>query len=188
MNLHIKTEETIKLEHEIWKTINKQGVFGVLECTIGWYGKERVDMMSYDTKGIWRCFEIKISKSDFHSKAHNTFIGNYNYYVMPKALYDDVKDEIPNHVGVWVDGNWCIKKAKKQELQVDEQILKDSMIRSLCRDVNKQMQSDDEYLINKYKRELNRTKSNLKNVNDKYKKLSQWVREQHTREEIRNIF
>ena len=188
MNLHIKTEETTKLEHEIWKTINKQGVFTCLEVTIGWFGKERVDMMSYDTKGIWRCFEIKISKADFHSKAHNTFIGNYNYYVMPKALYEEVKDEIPNHVGVWVDGNWCIKKAKKQQLQVDVQILKDSMIHSLCRDVNKQMQSGNDCLISQYKRELNQSERLEKECRDKYYKLSQWVREHHTREEIRNIF
>ena len=114
MNLHIKTEGTIKLEHEIWKTTNKQGVFGCLEVTIGWYGRERVDYMTYDTKGVWRCFEIKVSKSDFHSKAHNTFVGNYNYYVMPKVLYDEVKDEIPNHVGVWADGFTETKMNKVQ--------------------------------------------------------------------------
>ena len=187
MNLHIKTEETIKLEHEIWNTINKQGIFTCLEVTIGWFGKERVDMMSYDTKGIWRCFEIKISKSDFHSKAHNTFIGNYNYYVMPKSLYDEVKDEIPNHVGIWVDGNWCIKKAKKQELQVDVQILKDSMIRSLCRDVDKQMRSNDDYLIDKYKREVNRLKKDSKNYQDKYYRLYQAVNEKYGREELRKL-
>lgn len=168
VNLHIKTEETIKLEHEIWKTTNKQGVFGCLEVTIGWYGRERCDYVTYDTKGVWRCFEIKISKSDFHSKAHNTFVGNYNYYVMPKVLYDEVKNEVPNHIGVWADGNWCIKKAKKQELQADAQVLKDSMIRSLCRDVDKQMQSDNGYLIDMYKREVSRYKRESEKYKNKY--------------------
>jgi hypothetical protein len=85
VNLHIETEQTKQLKLKIWNTINKQGEFPCFEVTIGWFGHERVDMMSYDTKGIWRCFELKVSKSDFHSKAHNTFIGNYNYYVMPKT-------------------------------------------------------------------------------------------------------
>lgn len=188
MNLHIETELTKQLKIKLWNTINNQGVFTCFEVTIGWFGHERVDMMSYDTKGIWRCFELKISKSDFHSKAHNTFIGHYNYYVMPKVLYDEVKDEIPMNIGVWVDGNYCIKKAKKQNLLIDEQILKDSMIRSLCRDVNKQVQSGNDYLISQYKRELSQAEKSEKEYRDKYYKLSQWVKERHTREEIRNIF
>ena len=45
------------------------------------------------------CFEIKISKADFHSKNGHNFIGNLNYYVMPFNLYKEVKDEIPEHIG-----------------------------------------------------------------------------------------
>lgn len=46
------------------------------------------------------CYEIKVSKSDFHSSNGHNFVGNANYYVMPKELYLQVKDEIPEHVGV----------------------------------------------------------------------------------------
>jgi hypothetical protein len=53
---------------------------------------------------------------------------------MPQELYEQVKDEILPYIGVYVNGI-SVKKAKKQELSVDEQILKDSMIRSLCREV-----------------------------------------------------
>ncbi len=83
-----KTELTLTLEREIWRATNKQGVFGCFEVTIGWFGNERVDYLTYDTKGTWRCYEIKISKTDFRSKAKNTFIGHYNYYVMPQELYE----------------------------------------------------------------------------------------------------
>lgn len=124
------------------------GTFGCFEVTIGFSGKERVDYMTFDTKGIWRCFEIKISLSDFRSKAHNTFVGHFNYYVMPKELYEKVKDEIPNYIGVYVGYERkgyrrmiptvdCVKKPKRQELIEDEQVLKNSMIRSLSRDVQK---------------------------------------------------
>ena len=107
-----KTDLTIDLEREIWEATRKQGVFGCFEVTIGWFGKERVDYLTYDTKGIWRCYEIKVSKSDFQSLAKNTFVGHFNYYVMPKELYDQVKDEIQKHIGVYINGG-CVKKAKQ---------------------------------------------------------------------------
>lgn len=150
-----KTEETIKLEKDIFKATQKQGVFGCMEVTIGWWGKERVDYITYDTKGIWRCFEIKVSKSDFHSKAKKTFIGHYNYFVMPSKLYEQVKDEIPSHIGVYCGGD-LVKRAKKQELGVDEQILKDSMIRSLYREYEKKVASEDATLMERYRNKIQR--------------------------------
>ena len=173
-----KTETTLQLERDIWKTTNKQGTFGCFEVTIGWFGKQRVDYITYDTKGTWRCYEIKVSKSDFHSKAHNTFIGHYNYYVLTEELYEQIKDEIPSHIGVYV-GTSCAKKAKKQALSEDEQILKNSMIRSLYREVEKQIKSGDPTLIeqvtcisNQYKRELKSYRRQywdlLKEVQEKY--------------------
>ncbi|MEJ9149089.1 hypothetical protein P4520_28825, partial [Bacillus thuringiensis] len=94
-----KTELTTKMERQIYAATNKQGVFGCFEVTIGWFGKERVDYLTLDTKGIWRCYEIKVSVSDFRSKANKTFCGHYNYYVIPEELYEKVKDEIPSHIG-----------------------------------------------------------------------------------------
>lgn len=46
------------------------------------------------------CFEIKVTKSDFHSKHGHNFIGNLNYYVMPYTLYKEVENEIPENIGV----------------------------------------------------------------------------------------
>lgn len=46
------------------------------------------------------CVEIKITKSDFKSKHGHNFCGNCNYYAMPKELYPEVKDLIPDGVGV----------------------------------------------------------------------------------------
>lgn len=46
------------------------------------------------------CFEMKITKSDFKSKNGHNFVGNRNYYVMPKNLYPKVKDLIEEGVGV----------------------------------------------------------------------------------------
>lgn len=46
------------------------------------------------------CFEIKITKSDFKSKHGHNFVGNCNYYVIPKELYPDVADLVPEEIGI----------------------------------------------------------------------------------------
>ncbi len=162
----MKTDLTLKLEREIWLTTVKQGVFGCYEVTIGQYGRERVDFMTMDTKGIFRCYEIKISKSDFHSSAAQTFCGHYNYFVMPQVLYEQVKTEIPRDIGVFCEARFrdgtaykqapcvCVKRAQRRELTVSVDVLKDSLIRSLSRDVGKQVHSGSPTLVELYNREL----------------------------------
>lgn len=151
----MKTKKTLKLEQDIYNATKKVGVFGCFEVTIGFFGKERVDYMTYDTKGIFRCYEIKVSKSDFHSNAKLSFVGHYNYYVLTRKLYEEVKDEIPDWVGIYVGEN-LVKSPKKQD--IDDMIykyrrtingrsseltisytdmLKESLIRSLYREANK---------------------------------------------------
>ena len=160
-----KTELTKKLERDIWKTTQKQGTFGCFEVTIGWFGKERVDYITYNTKGEFRCYEVKVSKADFNSKAKKTFVGHFNYFVMPQELYDEVKNVIPNHIGVYI-GQRLEKRAKRQELGVDEQVLKDSMIRSLYREFEKQYKSSDETIVEN----LNRRIHKLEKSNDDYRR------------------
>jgi len=138
---------TKELEQKIYWQLAKQGTYLCFEVMMpndyrGAKQNERVDLLTYDTKEIWKFYELKISKSDFHSKAKKTFLGNYNYFVMPVELYEQVKDEIPNNIGCYVADNfncWSIKKAKKQDLQVDEDKLKNAFIQSLSRQHEKYM-------------------------------------------------
>ncbi|MDT8718302.1 hypothetical protein IAI10_16665 [Clostridium sp. 19966] len=46
------------------------------------------------------CYEIKITKSDFKSNHGHNFVGNYNYYVIPKELYKAIENLVPHDVGV----------------------------------------------------------------------------------------
>lgn len=166
-----KTELTISLERLIYTATCKQGVFGCFEVTIGWFGSERVDYMTYDTKGIWRCYEIKVSKADFRSKAKKTFVGHYNYFVMTRELFEEVKDEIPKHVGVYI-GAFCQKRARKQELAVDEEILKNSFIRSLSREAGKLFKSDNPSVIDGMNRRINYEQREKERYRQQYQDLS----------------
>lgn len=185
----MKTEDTLKLEKQIRQATHKMGVFQCFEVTIGYAGDERVDFMTYDTKGIFRCYELKVSKADFHSNAAVSFVGHYNYYVLTRDLYNQVKDEIPDWVGVYV-GDYCIKKAKKQDISNKEyrmrrtingrstevvipwiDLLKESMIRSLYRDSDKLFYSNNDKYLNQIKCELERTRRERDAESKKYKKL-----------------
>jgi len=137
-----------------------------------------VDYITYDTKGIWRCYEVKVSKSDFYSKSKKTFVGHYNYFVLTKELFKIVKEDIPNHVGVYVNGS-NMKRARKQELPVDEQVLKDSMIRSLTREFNKQFRSGNSASIEILERQLRRIKKEKDNYRKKYQDLMKIGREKY---------
>ncbi|PGT90068.1 hypothetical protein [Bacillus thuringiensis] len=148
-----KTELTVEMERQIYGATKKRGVFGCFEVTIGWYGKERVDYLTYDTKGIWRCYEVKVSLADFRSNSFTTFVGHYNYYVMPEELYEKVKYEIPKHIGVYV-GKTLVKRARKQELGVDEDVLKNSFIRSLYREADKVLRSKNPSVVESLQRQL----------------------------------
>lgn len=141
-----KTQETMDIENALAMQTKKLRIFGAFEVTIGWYGKERVDYLTYDYKDTWRCYEIKVSKADFYSKAAKTFIGHLNYFVMPLELYKQVGDSIPPHIGVkYVDmyGHiQCAKQAKRQEVTMKTiDILNKSLIRCLCRDRDKLMKA-----------------------------------------------
>ena len=91
----MKTKETEQLEHDIRAATRKVGVFGCFEVTIGYAGKERVDFMTYEpAKKVFRCYEIKVTKEDFHSPAKKSFLGDFNYYVLTRELWAAVKEEI----------------------------------------------------------------------------------------------
>ncbi|WP_338631248.1 hypothetical protein [Clostridium baratii] len=149
-----KNELTKKLEKAIMRETSEW--FGCLEVTIGWYGRKRVDFMTMDSKEIFRCFEIKISKADFYSKHGHNFVGHFNYYVMPIELFEEVKEKIPKHIGVYTykDGYLTlVKKSKKQKIE-DIDILKNSLIRSLYREACKVMESENIELMKNLKNKV----------------------------------
>ncbi|MQS89842.1 hypothetical protein [Companilactobacillus mishanensis] len=169
----MKTKLTRNLESTLYQYCYEQGAYVVEEVSMP-DKKGIVDTLSYqqlpDGQIEWRCYELKVTKNDFHSKAKLSFIGNYNYFVLTQKLFEEVKDEIPNHIGVLIYRAFdkkavelapqtlrapgfltVAKKAQYQDLQVDEKGLTSHFVASLFREVDKakrvekglQLYSDD---------------------------------------------
>lgn len=136
-------EKTAKLMLLLFKYAkqDKLGVYMSFETHIPLNGEgkydlhERVDAILHEpNKKIWRFYELKVSLSDFHSKAKLSFQGNYNYFVMPQDLFDKVKDEIPSGIGVLVADDYSLSSSMNptyQELKVDESKLMECFSKSL---------------------------------------------------------
>ena len=130
--------------------------FGCPEVTIGWFGKKRVDFMETSTRGFITCYEIKVTKSDFHSKHGHNFEGNYNYYVLTKALWKEVEAEIPDEIGVYILSGKELKKVKpcKKQYRTSGEMSKMRMflLRSMAREVKKSWASADKETLAYWKR------------------------------------
>ncbi|EMF0524700.1 hypothetical protein H7562_001563 [Enterococcus hirae] len=154
----MKTPLTIEMETSLYQYCIEQGGIVVEEVTMP-DDHGIVDTLScltkFDGTREWRCYELKVSKADFRSTAKLSFVGNYNYFVLPQKLFDEVKAEIPTGIGVLVyrpygiaeempaSGTFIIsKKAMKQPLAVAEEALLNRFMASLFREVRKAKQME----------------------------------------------
>lgn len=152
---------------------------------------EIVDLLESNSQKGWVCYEIKISKSDFHSKAIKSFVGHYNYYLMPKELYEQVKEEIPKEIGVYsYDGKMLnlVKKAKRQELVngIDEQ-LSYGMIRSLARERDEKFEKTKDLSLRKLKEYIFELGEEITEKSDKLWKLKHSEIKPDTNEKIQEL-
>lgn len=131
----------------------RQGNIVAYEVQFGFNVKEPeyVDAALYELgRDQLTCFEIKSTVSDFHSKAKKTFVGHKNYYVMPMELFEKVKDEIPDDIGVYcMDERWglntllCAKRCVvREEADYDQVTILKSMLRSINNWSNRQVEKN----------------------------------------------
>ena len=151
----MKREETLNIENELNKQTRYKRIYGCEEITIGFYnnghGNEIVDFMTMDSKGIIRCYEIKVTLQDLKSSAKKSFYGNYNYLVISDNLKNEIiskkinyYDYIPDYVGVLNENLESVQKCKKQDISIeDSNMLKESMIRSMYFKMLKYKDSSD---------------------------------------------
>lgn len=106
----------------------------------------RVDFMRFEPvnntasgleRGKFYCYEVKSSVEDFKSPHGHNFFADYNYYIMPNAVYNAVHHNIPHHVGVLVLNGKNLQSVKKSiRRQRDKSALEMlfCMYRSFARD------------------------------------------------------
>ena len=148
----MKTRKTIEIEKALYEYsgAHKVGTYGCFECTLGnGYGNERIDFITMDTGGQFKCYEIKVSKADFLSKAKLSFCGDYNYLVIPEELYEEIKDSERFTHYLWLgigiifysskngkgQGSLSsVRNAKKRQVPIYKKVeLMAGMVRSLSR-------------------------------------------------------
>ena len=173
--LSISTEKHINPNNDTRIYWAKEVTFDYSTTTAG-----RVDFMRFKPvnnsisgieKGDFYCFEVKSSVDDFHSKNGHNFLGDFNYYVMPEKVFDEIKKEIPYNVGVLVPenknyfGEWydlkSVKNARRKDRTrpVSEMLL--MMFRSAARERKTEQRkatlSEDGIAIQNFSDKLKRT-------------------------------
>jgi hypothetical protein len=155
-----KSKLTLDIESALDRHWSSQSTFGCPEVTIGWFGKERVDYMAINgSKGIIRCYEI-------------------NYYVLPLELYEEIKKEIPEGIGIYVYnglGITLVTKAKKREPKCSVEELKSYFIRSLRRELDTYRDLATGVTCDRLKKELSWYKEQHKMLVETDRELS-WYR------------
>ena len=169
-----KRQETLDIEQALRKDTREKRIYGCEEITIGFhnngYGNEIVDFMTMDSKGIIRCYEIKVTIEDFKSDAKKSWYGHYNYLIVGRELWKQHKDyileNIPKHIGIVGSSLSSYRKCKRQDISQEQaMILKESMIRSMYYKMIKYYNASD---VNELKK-LNRYIYRLKKENEEYK-------------------
>lgn len=140
---------TKEIEEILYNHFWKKGWYGVFECAIPKclckkVRRERVDMITYETSGVWRTYEIKISKSDLHSDAALSWIGNYNYLVCTEDLIEDAQQMLPKDIGIYVvyesgKKTWIelIKNPKRRALLCSHEDMLFALMQGLSREYKK---------------------------------------------------
>ena len=138
---------TKQIEKIAYNFLWKKGRYLIFEVAVpraiqNKYHRDRLDLCTYDSDGIFRGYEIKRNINDFHSASSWSWICNYNYFIMPKELYYKVKEEIPDGIGVWTvteksKDMILEKRPKYRNLLCDKEDMLKMMLQGLSREYKK---------------------------------------------------
>ena len=168
-----KRQETLDIETALEQMCREKRIYGCKEVTIGFphqkMGNEICDFVTMDSKGTFRCYEIKVSLADLQSSAKKSWYGMYNYLVITKELADKVED-------------W--DKFLSKEIGILRNILQESFIRTLYNKMEKYRSIADGRAEAKLKKELNELRKNYKREKElelryckEYMRLRSYVRQ-----------
>lgn len=130
--------------------------------------------MTMDSKGIIKCYEIKVTLQDLKSNAKKSWFGHYNYLVVTQELFDqidDFKKYIPNHIGVLIGTTSSGIKAVKQNISKEqEMMLKESLVRSIYLKLQKHRNAQSLDKVRKLQSKLNKV------IKEKYEYSNMYYR------------
>lgn len=91
-------------------------------------------------KGDFYCYEIKSCAEDLHSGHGWNFIGDFNYFVMPKEVYEQEKELLHSLYGIGVlipeEGKLTVvKKAQRKDRKYPASAMLLFMLRSASREL-----------------------------------------------------
>lgn len=136
----METQITKQIKKALYKSNYEYGrlkKFMVAECSIRifenykWRDEGVVDFIGVDNNELIYCYEIKQSLSDLKTKNKLTFVGNYNYLVIPNGFYNKYQKEIDEklsenlvdvgiiEVDIEIGKLFYIRKAKRREIDVN---------------------------------------------------------------------
>jgi len=167
---------TKELENLLYNHLWRKGWYGVYECAIPKclcrkIHRERVDMLAYETTGIWRAYELKISKQDLHSEAALSWIGHYNYLVVTENLVEEAKKILPKDIGIYaayersngLKGIRLVRNPRKRELLCKHEDMQFAMLQALSREYKKYRKLKEQEEKKAYaKKKTTKTKKNTK--------------------------
>lgn len=163
-----KRIDTLQIEDALERMAKEKRWYGCEEVTIGFYnnghGNEICDYVLMDSKGIVRCYEIKVTKQDLQSKAKKSWYGHYNYLVVSSELSEQIQDwtpYLPDGVGLIVAGKVMryinrnpemkevreltnhFKPSKRILSEEDQLLITQSMVRSMMYKILKYKSAKD---------------------------------------------
>lgn len=159
----MKSDKTYQLEETIALATWKLGQIGCPEVGLGEEGI--IDYITMEMTGdrLVRCYELKITKEDFLSDAKKTFIGDYNYYVIPTSLWNAVRSHIAPGIGCWCMDNrgqaQCMLEAERRECSLDRNYVARRIIHGLRREHSK---IDRERWESTFKRKIRLTPATMR--------------------------
>lgn len=137
----MKSDKTYQLEETIALATWKPGQIGCPEVGLGEEGIVDYITMEMTGERIVRCYELKITREDFLSDAKKSFIGDYNYYVIPTSLWNAVRSHMEPGIGCWCIDNrgqaTCMLEAERRECRLDRSYVARRVIHGLRREHRK---------------------------------------------------
>jgi len=180
-----KRKGTLEIEEALEARCRFKRIYGCKEVTIGFYnaglGNEVVDYITMDSKGILRCYEIKVTVQDLRSMAKKSWYGHYNYLVVSPELLDKVADwsqYLPEGVGLLSAGLSSIVRPKKKDISIENSImLKESMIRSMYWKMDKQRNADSLENLQRLEKRIRDMEKEMRRKEEYYNKIFRKISE-----------